>query len=154
MIRISVISADDWRLFRELRLEALREAPYAYGSTLAQWQGDGDTEERWRLRLTDVPFNVIAYLHDAAAGLVSGTAPTADGVVELISLWTAPFARGCGVGDALIEAVAGWARTQSAGAVVLAVVPSNEHAIALYRRHGFLGDTIAGGELAMVLPLR
>ncbi len=85
------IGADDWRLWRELRLEALREAPYAFSSTLADWQGDGDTEQRWRARLTSVPFNVVAYFDDAAAGIVSGTAPDAENTVELISMWVAPF---------------------------------------------------------------
>ena len=67
-----MLTTDEWRLFRELRLEALREAPYAFGSTLESWQGDGDTEERWRDRLNNVPFNVIAYLEGVPAGIVSG----------------------------------------------------------------------------------
>jgi ribosomal protein S18 acetylase RimI-like enzyme len=153
MIRIREMRAHDWRAFRELRLQALREAPYAYSSTLAQWQGDGDTEERWRGRLTDVPFNVIAHLDDAAAGIVSGTSPSPEGVVEIISLWVAPFARGRGVGDALIEAVVRWARGNRARAVALAVVPGNEPAIELYRRHGFASNGMRDGELAMILPL-
>ena len=64
MIALRTLTADDWQLWRELRLEALREAPYAYGSTLAQWQGAGDTEQRWRYRLDSVQFNVVAYLDE------------------------------------------------------------------------------------------
>ena len=153
MIRIRTIGADDWRAFRGLRLQALREAPYAYSSILADWQGDRDIEERWRGRLTGVPFNVIAYLGDAAAGIVSGTSPTPEGTVELISLWVAPFARGRGVGDALVDAVVRWASGQGAVTVALAVIPNNEPAIALYRRHGFVDAGISDGELSMVLPL-
>lgn len=153
MIRIRPIDADDWRAFRELRLQALREAPHAYSSTLADWQGDRDTEQRWRGRLTGVPFNVIAYLDDAPAEIVSGTALNSTGAVELISLWVAAFARGRGVGDALIDAVVRWATEQGGGSVALQVVPNNEHAIALYRRHGFANGGIRGGELSMVLPL-
>ena len=137
MIALRSISADDWRAWREFRLEALREAPSAFGSTLAQWQGDGDTEARWRARLNDVPFNAIAEIDGTAAGIASGTALSPDGAVELISMWVAPFARGRGVGDALIDAV----------------VPQNAYAIALYSRHGFIPDGIADGELNMVLAL-
>lgn len=153
MISLRVISADDWRAWRELRQEALREAPSAFGSTLAQWQGEGDTEARWRARLTDVPFNAIAHTDGTAAGIASGTALSPDGAVELISMWVAPFARGRGVGDALIDAVVQWARTQRASRVTLAVVPQNMHAIALYTRHGFSRDGMIDGEVTMVLPL-
>jgi GNAT superfamily N-acetyltransferase len=119
-------------------LEALREASYAYSSTLAEWQGEGDTEVRWRARLSAVPFNVIAYLDGRVAGMVSGTAADQGGTSELISMWVAPFARGQGVSDSLVAAVVQWARGQQAARIALAVVESNEHARALYRRHRFV----------------
>lgn len=56
MLQLRVLAPEDWRLWRGLRLEALREAPYAFGSKLADWQGDGDTQERWRDRLATVPY--------------------------------------------------------------------------------------------------
>ncbi len=159
-IDVRVIGADDWRLWRDLRLEALREAPYAFSSTLAEWQGEGDTEMRWRARLSTVPFNVVAHLNGKAAGIVSGTAANQDGTSELISMWVAPFARGRGVGDSLVAAVVQWARRQQAAKIALAVVESNEHARVLYRRHGFVDagtiDCTGGGppERQMVLHLQ
>ena len=132
------IRADDWSLWRKLRLEALEEAPYAFGSTLADWQGRGDTEARWRSRLLDVPLNVVAEWQGTAAGMASGTALTPDGSIELISMWVAPFARGQGVGDSLVNAVTEWAREQHASSIALAVFGDNEHAVALYHRHGFI----------------
>ncbi|MFJ1458216.1 GNAT family N-acetyltransferase [Nocardia sp. N2S4-5] len=42
MIEMRVLTADNWMLWRELRLQALAEAPQAFGSRLADWQGDGD----------------------------------------------------------------------------------------------------------------
>jgi GNAT superfamily N-acetyltransferase len=131
------IGVDDWQLWRKLRLDALAEAPYAFGSKLADWQGEGDTEARWRARLSDVPLNIIAEWRETAAGMISATAPNADGAVELLSMWVAPFARGHGVGDALVNAVIAWAREQQASSVALALFEGNEWAAALYRRHGF-----------------
>jgi len=69
------LTADDWPLWRTMRLQALREAPYAFGSRLADWQGKGDLEERWRARLSSVPFNLIAVLNGGPVGMpLSGSA--------------------------------------------------------------------------------
>jgi GNAT superfamily N-acetyltransferase len=103
------LAAGDWRLWRDVRLQALEDSPQAFSSLLSDWQGVGDVEIRWRKRLEDVPFNVIAFVDGRAVGQVSGTAVDGRRSVELISLWVAPDARGTGVGTALIEAVAEWA---------------------------------------------
>jgi ribosomal protein S18 acetylase RimI-like enzyme len=138
MLNLRGLDADDWQLWRDVRLKALREAPYAFSAKLEEWQGERDTEQRWRNRLTDVPLNVIAELNGNAAGMVSATAPDADGTVELISMWVAPSARGRGVGDAMVASVLQWAQMQRADSVVLAVFENNERAADLYRRHGFV----------------
>jgi ribosomal protein S18 acetylase RimI-like enzyme len=136
-IEVRAVRVDDWTLWRDVRLAALGEAPYAFGSTLAEWQGEGDTELRWRARLTALPLNLLAYVNGQAAGMVSATAVNPAGTIELISMWVAPFARGQGVGDSLVAAVIEWARGQRAARIALAVVKSNQHAIALYCRHRF-----------------
>lgn len=132
-----------------MRLRALAEAPYAFGSTLAGWSGLNDREARWRQRLADVEFNVLADLGGGPVGMVSATA-TGQGEAELISMWVAPEARGRGVGDALVQAVVGWATEVGARRLVLGVRQANAQAIALYRRHGFddlglYGDPTAPG---------
>ncbi len=134
MIEVQVLGPDDWALWRQLRLEALAESAAAFHSTLAQWTGAGDTEVRWRARLSDVPHNIVLRLDGAPAGMVSAYVK-ADDVVELISMWVAPFARGAGVGDAAVGAVMTWANRRE---VVLSVKADNHRAIALYQRHGFL----------------
>jgi ribosomal protein S18 acetylase RimI-like enzyme len=139
-VSLRVLSSDEWRLFREVRLEALREAPYAFGSTLESWQGEGDTEERWRGRLTDVPFNVIAYLAGVPVGMASGVESDEKSEVELISMWVAPFARGKGVADSLVDAVIDWARSQRIERVSLRVMEGNARAFSFYRRKGFVDD--------------
>ena len=59
VIEAVVVTSDGWRLWRELRLAALAEAPAAFGSTLAEWSGAVDTEQRWRARLEDVALNLV-----------------------------------------------------------------------------------------------
>ena len=55
-----------------------------------------------------------------------------------MSLRVAPFARGGEVGDALVNSVIGWAASTQCDEVTLSVRVANDHAIALYRRHGFI----------------
>jgi ribosomal protein S18 acetylase RimI-like enzyme len=135
---LRVLTSDEWSLFRDVRLEALREAPAAFRSVLGDWQGPGDAEQRWRQRLTDVPFNVVAYVDNAHAGMVSATKPSADGEIELISMWVAPFARGKMVADALVDAVIHWAREQQIRSVTLEVMEDNGRARAFYLCRGFV----------------
>jgi ribosomal protein S18 acetylase RimI-like enzyme len=118
----------------------LREAPYAFASTLEDWEGERDLEERWRARLTEVPFNVIARLNDVPVGMASGTAPNHDGAVELISMWVAPSARGNGVGKALVASVVTWARSQEIERLSLDVREDNTSAIAFYEQCGFVDE--------------
>lgn len=133
-----MLTPDDWRLFRQVRLEALSEAAYAFGSTLGDWQGPNDTEERWRQRLTNVPFNAVAYFNGAPAGMVGATNPSTSGASELISMWVAPHARGKGVADALVTAVITWATGRGITTIELDVVEANPRARAFYRKCGFV----------------
>jgi GNAT superfamily N-acetyltransferase len=138
-LTIRQLQSDDWPVWRELRLAALADAPYAFGSTLADWQGDGDTEERWRRRLDTVAYNVVAELDDVGAvAMASGTTEADFGAYELISMWVAPEGRGRGVAAALIEAVAGWGETRGLTQLALAVKADNARAIAAYLKSGFV----------------
>jgi GNAT superfamily N-acetyltransferase len=111
VIELSVLSPDDWPVWRRLRLAALAEAPEAFGSRLADWQGEGDRAERWRDRLA-LPgsYNLVALLDDQPVGMASGVPADEPGVAELISMWVSPTARGRGVGDRLIQEIEKWAR--------------------------------------------
>lgn len=102
VIELRVLEPDEWQLWREVRRRALAEAPQAFGSTLESWSGNGDTEGRWRARLSEVPFNVVAVVEDIAVGQASGTAVGDDGQSEVISMWLAPQARGTGAAEALL----------------------------------------------------
>jgi len=146
-VEVRRLSPDDWAIWRILRLAALAEAPYAFGSQLADWQGEGDRQDRWRSRLS-IPgsYNVVAMLDDQPVGMASGVPTAYDGVVELISMWVAPTARGRGVGDALVREVERWGRYVGARVLRLAVAEGNRAASGLYQRNGF-GYTGEQGEL-------
>ncbi|MEV8321852.1 GNAT family N-acetyltransferase [Kitasatospora sp. NPDC056731] len=169
MVTLRILATDDWPLWRDLRLAALSDAPHAFKARLADWHHGG--EERWRARLHLPGAHHVAALLDGPAdpdgpdttpvGLADGL-PGADGVRELRSVWVGPKARGRGVADRLLEEVERWARASGGSTLRLAVLPGNEPAITLYRRHGFTapaepGGPLAGGatrELVMAKPLR
>ncbi|MFF4987856.1 GNAT family N-acetyltransferase [Streptosporangium saharense] len=147
MVELRVLGPDDWPLWRELRLAALAEAPAAFGSKLADWQGEGDREDRWRGRL-EIPgsHNVVALLDGEPVGMASGLPMDGGDAVELISMWVSPRARGRGVGDGLILEIERWALRRRAATLRLCVMPGNDAAAALYGRHGFR-DTGEPGDL-------
>lgn len=129
------LTAADWRIFRELRLEALAEAPYAFGSTLEAEQML--TEADWRKRLGNrVQF--VAYLDGGSAGTVAGIRSDDPAVAELVSMWVRPQARGRGVGSALVKVILDWASEQGCSEVRLWVSEGNEFAERLYAQHGFV----------------
>lgn len=150
MLSLHVVTPDDWPLWRDVRRAALAEAPHAFKSRLADWDSGG--EERWRERFA-LPgaHNVVALLDGRAVGLASGIPRDGDGRAgELRSVWVSPEARGRGVADQLIASVEAWALRSGATALKLAVIPGNEPAVALYRRHGFVateerGDLLSDG---------
>jgi ribosomal protein S18 acetylase RimI-like enzyme len=143
VIELRELTADDWQLWRELRLAALEEAPYAFGSQLADWV-DAE-EERWRARL-EIPGsrNFVAVLDGTPVGMASGVRTDENGIVELISMWIAPAGRGHGIGDQLMARVEGWARDTEAQILQLSVADGNEKAHSLYVRSGFADTDIEG----------
>lgn len=138
-MEVVALGPDEWRRWRVLRLAALSEAPAAFRSTLAQWSGAGDTEERWRSRLTGVPHNLVVVADGRDVGMVALAAPDGDEPPELVSMWVAPEARGTGAADVAVRAVLERADAAYAGrAVVLSVRADNAAAVRLYARHGFV----------------
>lgn len=136
-ITIVEVGPEDWQVFRVLRLAALREAPYAFGSRYEDWVDA--PEERWRGRLDQVRFNVVAHLDGIAAGLASGRE---DGDrIELVSMWVAPDARRHGVARRLIDAVVDWA-ARLGRTTYLMVRVDNASAISVYRALGFTDQGI------------
>lgn len=141
MVLVREVTADDWALMREVRLAALAEAPYAFGSTFAREAGF--TEEQWRGQISErsVTFfaSAEAVADPEAAAAVAGLAGVfvEDRQADLVSMWVRPAARGGGVGEALVEAAASWAKVHEHRALFLWVTEGNTAARRLYERCGF-----------------
>ena len=134
-------TGEDWPDWRDARIAALADAPHAFRTP--DW--NPDVENRWRQRLS-MPdaLNLLAYDDGEVAGLARGTR-LPDGVAEVHSVWVSPRARGKRVADLLLTTIEQWAVRQGSSELRLEVLPGNDRAIALYRRHGFVPT--GGGEM-------
>jgi GNAT superfamily N-acetyltransferase len=137
MVLVRETVLDDWQALRDIRLEALRVAPTAFGSRYEQEALRG--EAHWRDRIVRGG-TFLAYIPEVSAaepaGLIGGYQEDRD-TVELVSMYVRPRARGRGVGEALVATVIDWARNRKAASVHLWVTETNIHARALYERCGF-----------------
>ena len=134
-VKVRRAGPGDEAILRALRLEALTEAPDAFGSTYERELAR--TVDDWRRWLSP---GATFILEDGqgARGLVAcardATAPT---IVDLMAMWVHPVVRGSGAADALVAEVIAWARADGAQLVRLQVVQENVRAQRVYTRHGF-----------------
>ncbi|MDC5696410.1 GNAT family N-acetyltransferase [Intrasporangium calvum] len=163
-ITVRPLGEEEWQDYREVRLEALRESPEAFASTLEQ-EAAFD-EDFWRTRMTRSA-RLIAERDGAAVGVVSvGTAETDDGADagELFGLWVKPELRGTGVATTLVKNGAALAQRRGQSHLYYWVGTENGRAVAFASGMGFrptderrpMGVASAEDgeeEIAMVLPL-
>jgi len=134
--------AGDEPTIRSLRLQALTDAPAAFGSTYERELAR--TPQDWQRWIEPNPTFLFdqAGLFDEAGAEPSGIVcairePEEPGVVQLVSMWVRPSARRAGVGDALVRAVVDWAAEQRARELRVWVMLENAPATRLYERNGF-----------------
>lgn len=117
-----------------MRLAALKDAPYAFGST---WVHEKErTEQEWRNSVVSRT-RFVAEADGQAIGMAAIGPSDFTGAAVVTSLWVGPQARGKGVGDLLMLAALAWAREGGYSQLLLWVAEGNIHAERLYERHGF-----------------
>ena len=126
---------------RELRLRALADAPLAFGSTLAREEAfaEGVWQDRAALGATgESQVTFVAEDGECWVGMVTGLVAGPDEPrPELVGMFVEPASRGRGIGAALVEAVAAWARERRMARLYLWVTSTNQAALVLYRRCDF-----------------
>jgi ribosomal protein S18 acetylase RimI-like enzyme len=160
---VSRLVADDWQVYRTIRLAMLQESPSVFGRTHAE--AASFDEQLWRQRLTDNAV-ILAWVGTSAAGSVmySEFGMTDPGDCVLYGMWVDPGLRGAGIGRALVDAVIAEARAAGKRRVILHVVAGNDPAIRLYQQAGFVptghsvpsphDDQLVEVEMALVLQDR
>ena len=135
-VQLVVARLVDWRQLRELRLQALADAPHAFGSTLERERSF--TQGEWRRRCER---SVWAAAHWAGrpVGLAClGRGPDDEQTCRRIfAMWVSPSARGSSAAASLLHFLLGWAAAEGAHCVLLDVAEDNLRAHHLYLRNGF-----------------
>jgi len=139
-IPIERITPQNIGVFKDVRLRALQEAPYAFGSTYAREVQFDDAEwarrvERWN---GERGVGFVAMHGAAACGIAGSLLDDKDPThAQLVSMWTAPTHRQLGIGRLLVDAVLDWARSRNLQALLLMVTSNNRSAIRFYEHLGF-----------------
>ena len=135
-MRVRRLRADEADALRELRLRALQDSPWAFGSSFERELEHGP--DWWEARAGQAGDEAlyVADHNSALVGMAGGFVPSEPDTVQLWGMWVAPEARGRGLGRALVESVIDWA----GGRRVQLDVTDDERArgaAALYRSLGF-----------------
>jgi ribosomal protein S18 acetylase RimI-like enzyme len=159
-IEIRQIEAGEWRRWREVRLRMLRDDADFFSTRYDDMVREPDAT--WRAWVADAAGGdqktlFIAEEQGEWLGVVGAFARVNPLEIQLISMWVDPSARGRGIAQRLIRAVALWATGRGSTRVVLFVQEANTPAQRLYERAGFrlTGDRTpaAGGRSAFKLVL-
>jgi GNAT superfamily N-acetyltransferase len=117
-----------------VRLAALKEAPYAFGSTYAREVGA--PEATWRAGLRSRT-RFVAEVDGLVVGTVSGGPGKDRTACAVTAMWVDPGFRKRGIGDLLLTTVLDWLKAQGYEHAFLWVTDGNANAERLYLRHGF-----------------
>ncbi|MBH1964266.1 MAG: GNAT family N-acetyltransferase [Comamonadaceae bacterium] len=141
MISIRPAEPNEWRIYRDVRLQALLDSPNAFGSTYEEEVGR--TDAMWAARMAAAASSgqdhvLLARDRESVCGLVwcklSAEQPT---VANLFQMWVDPASRGKGAGRALLEEAIAWAKRVGAHRVNLGVTAAETPAMRLYLACGF-----------------
>ena len=139
-VAIRPARADEWGRWRETRLRMLRDDADFFSTRYDDMVREPDT--MWRDWVGEAAVGeqktlFVADEDDRWLGVVGAFVRINPQEVQLISMWVDPSARGRGIAQPLIRAVAGWANERGATRVVLFVQEANDPAQQLYERAGF-----------------
>src|SRR5262245_24732962 len=134
-MRVRRAGSGDEPLLRNLRIQALSEAPAAFSSTLERELAR--TPAEWT-RWLSPGATFLLEVGQVPKGLAAGVPDAADPrLVHLMAMWLHPDLRGSGAAGQLVVAVLAWAADSGAHRIQLDVVDGNHAAMSLYQRHGF-----------------
>ncbi len=141
MITIRRLQVGEADLFKQVRLMALQDAPYAFSSTYAaavrrsaeSWREQAERTARGTDRATFIVFS-----EDMPIGMAAlyRREDQVD-VGELLQVWISPEYRGTSVAADLMDAILQWAKENHFRQVLAGAPKVNARALKFYTKYGF-----------------
>lgn len=125
----------DWRALKTIRLEALRDTPIAYGSSLDAAESFPDS--RWQIMAAEHGYFLVERAGETIGLVAGGLHDERPGEHWLYGLYVTPRARGGAVATMLVDAVTVWGKSDGARSLYLDVTTSLARARAFYEKVGF-----------------
>ncbi|MBN1151534.1 GNAT family N-acetyltransferase [candidate division WOR-3 bacterium] len=134
------IREEDWQIYRNIRLDAMKESPMAFSTTYqdAQKRDDRTWKEQVHSAVSGSErCTYLAFDGDKAIGVASIYGTDEEGVGELIQVWVSPDYRGTSTAFDLIKTVLDWASRENYKSILAIVRKDNEKAVNFYIKFGF-----------------
>lgn len=163
-ITVRLLGEDEWQLYRDVRLAALRDSPEAF---VARFEDEASYDDDfWREQMSPT-IRIVAELGNEPVGLVCLGLHNEDPETGAVfGLWTAPTVRGQRVAWRLVSTARERAAEDGRRLLYFWVVSDNASAVAFAASFGFRSTSerrpvrVTDGErekdadeVAMVLPL-
>ncbi len=136
MISIRKLEDFRWMEYRDLRLEALKNEPIAFGSS---YEDEKDyTEDTWKAMLKNV---IFALIDDKPVGmivLVISLKPKVKHIANIFGIYVKKRYRQKGLGKLLLDAAISISKEKKLEKIKLGVNPEQEAAVSLYKKYGFV----------------
>lgn len=128
---IKRISISEWETYKNLRLEALKLVPEAYGAKYSD--NILISDEEWKKRVSryatdNSACNMIAWREGTALGMVSYIR---DKEPSMFQMWVNPSYRNQGIGEKLVLHLQQWVKNSEENFLVCSVFKKNKSALNL-----------------------
>ena len=136
MHSIQLLSPEQWKIFKEIRLEALRKSPNSFGSTFEI--ESFFTQNDWINKLKNTKDLHLVALSDNFKPIGLIILKPYQEQVGIFGTYVNPTFRGRGIASDLMHAVIEYAIKKCFSEIILDVYDQNTPAIELYKRKGFI----------------
>jgi ribosomal protein S18 acetylase RimI-like enzyme len=137
LVEIRRLPAESWKDYRNLRLEALRSDPSAFGSSVAE--EEALTEDEWRRRIKNALFAISDIEPVGMIVYVFSTRTKTKHVADIFGVYVSAERRGKGLGTRLLRrALTEIQENRGIKKVRLSVNPRLLPAVQLYKKAGFV----------------
>jgi ribosomal protein S18 acetylase RimI-like enzyme len=141
-LKIIECSPEQWERYRDIRLEALREEPQAFGSTYTDMEQK--PPEYWQGRLAEAALGEESWLlfaqeGERLIGMIGAFYDETQETARIIAVYVSKAKRKMGVGKALMEGILfKIGKKTGIRKIALGVNQEQSAAVRLYQRFGFI----------------